>query len=80
MWHALSLPSAAYEKNWGRRPLRRWADDGRTWVRRAAATLRHWVARAGQRHALADLDERLLQDIGKTRVEALREAAKPFWR
>jgi uncharacterized protein YjiS (DUF1127 family) len=41
-----------------------------------------WIARSRQRTALGDLaeiDEHLLRDIGKTKAEALREAAKPFW-
>ena len=33
-----------------------------------------------QRHALLELDDRLLADIGLTREDALREARKPFWR
>jgi uncharacterized protein YjiS (DUF1127 family) len=36
--------------------------------------------RAVQRRRLAAMDDRMLQDIGISRVEALREAAKPFWR
>lgn len=32
-----------------------------------------------QRRALRDLDEAILRDIGLTRDEALREAARPFW-
>jgi uncharacterized protein YjiS (DUF1127 family) len=39
-----------------------------------------WVERSRQRHALADLDAHLLDDIGVTRSEAAREIAKPFWR
>jgi uncharacterized protein YjiS (DUF1127 family) len=39
-----------------------------------------WIGRRAQRHALADLDDRLLRDIGKTRAEAMAEARKPFWR
>jgi uncharacterized protein YjiS (DUF1127 family) len=42
-----------------------------------------WIARSRQRRALGELAERndrLLEDIGVTRAEALREAAKPFWR
>lgn len=39
-----------------------------------------WAARHRQRRELRELDERLLRDIGLTRGEALREAAKPFWR
>ena len=38
-----------------------------------------WSARHRQRRQLVDLDERLLADIGLTRVEAEAEAAKPFW-
>jgi uncharacterized protein YjiS (DUF1127 family) len=37
-------------------------------------------ARSRQRQALAQLDDRLLKDIGKTRQEAIAEAAKPFWK
>jgi uncharacterized protein YjiS (DUF1127 family) len=37
-------------------------------------------ARSQQRQALAQLDDRLLRDIGKTRQEAIAEAAKPFWK
>lgn len=39
-----------------------------------------WIERARQRHALATLDERDLRDIGITRIDAKREADKPFWR
>lgn len=42
-----------------------------------------WLDRRRRRQALQDLAERnnyLLADIGLTQEEALREAAKPFWR
>jgi len=42
-----------------------------------------WIARRRQRRALeelARLNDRLLKDIGVSKQEALREAAKPFWR
>jgi uncharacterized protein YjiS (DUF1127 family) len=41
-----------------------------------------WFARSVQRRALWELaqDARFLADIGIDRQEALREAAKPFWR
>jgi uncharacterized protein YjiS (DUF1127 family) len=39
-----------------------------------------WIERVRQRHALAALDERDLRDIGISRVDATREAQKPFWR
>jgi uncharacterized protein YjiS (DUF1127 family) len=47
-----------------------------------ADALSLWMARQGQRHALADLaeDKHLLADIGLTREQALREAGKPCWR
>lgn len=45
-------------------------------------TVATWIVRNGQRRALRDLaDEgRLLRDVGLNRQQALREAAKPFWR
>jgi uncharacterized protein YjiS (DUF1127 family) len=46
----------------------------------AAALVARWIERARQRHALAELDDHLLRDIGVTRVEAAREVEKPFWR
>jgi uncharacterized protein YjiS (DUF1127 family) len=43
--------------------------------------IRCWAERRGQRRALAELARmsHLLDDIGLTRAQALREAAKPFW-
>ena len=46
------------------------------------ATIIIWIDRHRQRRALADLaehDEHLLADIGRTREDARREAARPFW-
>jgi uncharacterized protein YjiS (DUF1127 family) len=37
-------------------------------------------ARSRQRRALSQLDDRLLEDIGVTRQQAIAEAAKPFWK
>ena len=39
-----------------------------------------WLERRSSRRALADLDERLLRDIGLSRSEAVAESAMPFWR
>ena len=39
-----------------------------------------WVALIRERHALAELDPRLLDDVGIPREAAARESAKPFWR
>lgn len=46
----------------------------------AMAVLRTWDQRARTRRRLADMDERLLRDMGIARTDARREAAKPFWR
>ena len=46
----------------------------------AADILLTWQERATQRHALAALEARMLRDMGLTRADAWREAAKPFWR
>jgi uncharacterized protein YjiS (DUF1127 family) len=51
-------------------------------------TIGLWIARSRQRRALQEiaslndrlLNDRLLKDIGVSKDEALREAAKPFWR
>lgn len=41
--------------------------------------VRRWWQRARQRHALRDLDDRLLADIGVSRAAANQEAARIFW-
>ena len=45
-------------------------------------TVSLWLDRRRRRQTLRDLAERsyLLADVGLTQEEALREAAKPFWR
>lgn len=50
---------------------------------RSSGIIAIWIARSRQRKALGDLavlNDYLLGDIGVTREEAFREAAKPFWR
>ena len=45
-------------------------------------TVRAWSARSNERRALRELTElgdHVLKDIGISREQALREAAKPFW-
>jgi len=41
-----------------------------------------WALRRAERRALAELAllPHLLDDVGLTRAQALREAGKPFWR
>ena len=46
----------------------------------AFALLLVWGERIRQRQGLADMDERLLSDIGLTSAEAAAEYRKPFWR
>jgi uncharacterized protein YjiS (DUF1127 family) len=44
------------------------------------AAFMRWYDRYLQRRALAELDERMLRDIGVSRSAAAREIRKPFWR
>lgn len=46
----------------------------------ARAALREWRRRKNSRLELARLDERMLRDIGLTRLDAEYEVNKPFWR
>lgn len=45
----------------------------------AAVVVTKWDMRQRTRKALLKLDHYELNDIGLTRTQALREAAKPFW-
>ena len=45
-----------------------------------AARAEACMSRSRQRRALAELDDRLLRDIGVTAYDAAHEAGKPFWR
>ena len=47
---------------------------------RVLATLRLWHRRRSERAHLANLDARLVADMGLTPGAAARESAKPFWR
>lgn len=54
-----------------------------TWrrvLRRSVERLLQWQERAEQRWHLTRMDERMLKDLGISRVDACREANKPFWR
>ena len=46
----------------------------------AVRTVWFWMERSRQRRALAELDDRLLRDIGLTRDEARRESSSLFWK
>ena len=45
-----------------------------------AARAEACISRGRQRRALAELDDRLLRDIGLTAYDVTYEASKPFWR
>jgi uncharacterized protein YjiS (DUF1127 family) len=49
-------------------------------LRRIGAFVRESRTRARSRDELLKLDDHMLKDIGVTRVDALYEARKPFWR
>jgi uncharacterized protein YjiS (DUF1127 family) len=49
-------------------------------VRTALDHAATYYARYRQRRALASLSDPMLKDLGLSRGEAYREAAKPFWR
>ncbi|HLI22909.1 MAG TPA: DUF1127 domain-containing protein [Stellaceae bacterium] len=49
-------------------------------ARRARRLAKCWAERWRTRRLLARLDERQLKDVGLNRLEAAREARKPFWR
>lgn len=38
-----------------------------------------WLEVARQRHALSELDDRMLRDIGASRADVERECRRPFW-
>jgi len=42
--------------------------------------IRNWIDQSRTRTALANLDDRLLDDVGISRAQAAGEIAKPFWR
>ena len=68
----LTLPPKAYSTWRAKQPIHP--------VAGAFALLARWIERARQRQALASLSDHELRDIGITRVDAAREADKPFWR
>ena len=52
----------------------------RTYMESLALLVSLWLGRTHTRRALAELDERLLRDIGLTSIEAQRESTRPFWK
>lgn len=60
------------------RPVRRKTESG--FVSRGVDLLLRWAERTRQRRHLAELDDRLLRDIGLSRAEVEAEISHPFWR
>lgn len=50
------------------------------WAMQLVELLLGWTDQARQRRHLAELDDRLLRDIGISRVEVEAELSRPFWR
>jgi uncharacterized protein YjiS (DUF1127 family) len=48
-------------------------------LQRFTSNLKLWQQRHRQRSELYSLSDAILKDIGISRVDALREADKPFW-
>lgn len=49
------------------------------WLTNAFGRIFRWRNLARQRRELARLSDEMLKDIGVSRVDALREAKRPFW-
>ena len=48
-------------------------------MKQVYTTVRTWIARSRQRQHLAELDSRLLDDVGLTQEQVAHEISKPFW-
>lgn len=49
------------------------------WLARGWAMLHCWLARSRSRELLAQMDDRMLKDIGISRADAVIEGRKHFW-
>ncbi|MDH5489297.1 MAG: DUF1127 domain-containing protein [Rhodospirillaceae bacterium] len=61
-----------------------WLDDGKYLIekeaRKALVVLLTWQRRKAMRYLIMEMEERMLKDIGYTREDIKKEAAKPFWK
>jgi uncharacterized protein YjiS (DUF1127 family) len=79
-----ALPTGLYGERAPQRLRKPWLP--RAWRTLTAASLHAvdailtWRERARTRRQLLMLDDRLLKDMGITRLDAQSEAEKPFWR
>jgi len=58
---------------------RQWLPEGGFVAKRLGQVIERWATRRRERLALAELDDRLLLDIGIDRLTAQFEADRPFW-
>src|SRR6185295_9072659 len=56
------------------------AEQMQSWIGGIFRTISLWIERSKQRHALAELDDHLLHDVGLSRKSAHGEVTKPFWK
>lgn len=59
-----------------RKRMLRWQQE----LRHFRSLLRLWRWRMRQRRELAQLSDFMLKDIGVSRMDAISEASKPFWK
>lgn len=59
---------------------RRKAEAGHPFWRRWLDALLLWQKRAATRHAMLQMSDHILKDIGLTRSQVVHEAEKPIWR
>ena len=74
------VPAAGHAQAYSPVPMQGFAERLITGAVAFFDLLIEWRARENQRRHLMTLDDRLLRDIGISRVDAEREFAKPFWR
>jgi len=65
---------------WAQPRQRRTRSEPSAFARRVVATVTEWRRRIRERSQLAALDDRMLRDIGITRLDAQYLSNKPFWR
>lgn len=61
----------------------RWLVDGKTLISKEAGKIMDmlllWQHRADYRHAISEMDQHMIDDLGLNAQQIQKEAAKPFW-
>lgn len=68
------ISRSAFDRSFSDRGL-----NGVSILERVTAAVGSYMSRFKQRADLADLDDRMLIDIGVSHADRLRETEKPFW-